>query len=164
MNIFYLHNDPEVAASYHCDKHCVKMILESAQLLSTAHRILDGDDYADSVGLYKSFSPNHPSAVWVRESRENYRWLWEMTFALCREYNKRYDKTHAIQRVGILGALAPSPDNIVSSGFTSPPQCMPDQYKVDGDVVQGYKNYYHGEKAYFAQWRLGEPEWWKGAA
>ena len=63
MNIFYLDKNPEIAAQYHCDKHCVKMILESAQLLSTAHRVLDGDKWADDQGLYKSFSPNHPCAI-----------------------------------------------------------------------------------------------------
>jgi hypothetical protein len=162
MNIFYLHENPEVAASFHCDKHCVKMILESAQLLSTAHRELDGSEYADSVSLYKSFSPNHPSALWVRESCDNYRWLWKLMFELCLEYNKRYEKHHAIVRKGLLSALSPSPTNMEYKGFTSPPPCMPDQYKVEGDTVQSYQNYYHGEKAYFAKWRLGEPDWWKG--
>ena len=53
MNIFYLDRDPVIAAQMMCDKHVVKMILESAQMLSTAHRVLDGDEYADKVGLYK---------------------------------------------------------------------------------------------------------------
>ena len=43
MNIFYLHENPEICAEYHCDKHVVKMILETAQMLSTAHRIIDGE-------------------------------------------------------------------------------------------------------------------------
>jgi len=164
MNIFYLHDNPEVAASWHCDKHCIKMILESAQLLSTAHRELDGDEYADSVNLYKSFSPNHPSNIWIREARANYRWVWDLLFALCSEYTERYDKVHAVQRNGILSALAPSPSNIPLEVFSQPPQCMPDEYKVQDDTVLSYRNYYHGEKAYFAKWRLGEPTWWKGAA
>ena len=46
MNIFYLDRDPVIAAQMMCDKHVVKMILESAQMLSTAHRVLDGDEYA----------------------------------------------------------------------------------------------------------------------
>ena len=96
MNIFYLDKDAEIAAQYHCDKHCVKMILESAQLLSTAHRVLDGDEDADRLGLYKSFSPNHPSAIWVRQSDQNYNWLWELLHYLGIEYSKRYDKVHSI--------------------------------------------------------------------
>jgi len=138
MNIFYLDPDPEVAARYHCDKHCVKMILESAQLLSTAHRVLDGDEFADEQGIYKAFSPNHPSAIWTRESCENYDYVWDLT------------------------GLAIYPHNLLMKSFTPPPQCMPDEYKVEGDPVQAYKNYYHGEKAYFAEWRLGAPLWWKG--
>jgi hypothetical protein len=42
MNIFVLDTNPAKAAKYHNNKHCVKMILETAQLLSTAHRIIDG--------------------------------------------------------------------------------------------------------------------------
>ena len=164
MNIFYLDHDPQIAASFHCDKHCVKMILESAQLLSTAHRILDGDEYANSVDLYKPFSPNHPSAIWVRESYDNYRWLWKLMQELCLEYNKRYEKHHAVVRKSLLSALCPSPTNIEHKGFIEPPQCMPDQYRIEGNAVQSYRDYYHGEKAHFAEWRLGEPDWWKGAA
>ena len=163
MNIFYLDKDAEIAAQYHCDKHCVKMILESAQLLSTAHRVLDGDEDADRLGLYKSFSPNPPSANWVRQSDQNYNWLWELLHYLGIEYSKRYDKVHSIHS-SIRIALGISPSNIPRTVFMAPPQCMPDQYKVEDDPVQGYKNYYHGEKASFAQWRLGEPAWWKGAA
>jgi len=72
MNIFYLDPDPRVCAGMHCDKHCVKMILETAQLLCTAHRVLDGDESADSLGLYKAAFKNHPCAVWVRECADNY--------------------------------------------------------------------------------------------
>ena len=45
MNIFYLHKKPEISAQLHCDKHVVKMIIEYAQMLSTAHRMLDGRPY-----------------------------------------------------------------------------------------------------------------------
>ena len=66
MNIFYLDRNPVVAAQMMCDKHVVKMILESAQILSTAHRVLDGDEHADNVGMYKMTHKNHPSTIWVR--------------------------------------------------------------------------------------------------
>ena len=78
MNIFYLDEDPILAAQMHCDKHVVKMILESAQLLSTAHRLLDGNKLADERGLYKATHINHPSSIWVRKSSENYYWLWNL--------------------------------------------------------------------------------------
>ena len=53
MNIFYLNESPEIAAVEHNDKHCVKMILESAQMLCTAHRVLDGNERADELFMYK---------------------------------------------------------------------------------------------------------------
>ena len=94
MNIFYLDKDPVIAAQMHCDKHVVKMILESAQLMSTAHRFLDGDRYADKNGLYKLTHKNHPTAIWVRKSKENYMWTWNLLDALLQEYTKRYNKHH----------------------------------------------------------------------
>jgi hypothetical protein len=93
MNIFYLDRDPVIAAQMMCDKHVVKMILESAQMLSTAHRVLDGDEYANKMGLYKLAHKNHPSTIWVRTSSENYRWLFNHYDALMQEYTYRYDKT-----------------------------------------------------------------------
>ena len=75
MNIFYLHDDPEVCAKSHCDKHVVKMILEYSQLLSTAHHELDGEP---SIECYKSTHKNHPSALWARTNRSNYNWLWSL--------------------------------------------------------------------------------------
>ena len=98
MNIFYLDRDPVVAAKMHCDKHVVKMILESAQMLSTAHRVLDGDEYADERGLYKMAHKNHPSTIWVRTSTDNYMWLNRLFGALCKEYTYRYNKQHSSQK------------------------------------------------------------------
>ena len=161
MNIFYLDKNPEIAAQYHCDKHCVKMILESAQLLSTAHRVLDGNKWADEQGLYKSFSPNHPSAIWTRASCENYDYVWDLAHYLCKEFTKRYEKVHAVQKNNLLIALAVYPHNLDLNGFTPPPQCMPDQYKVDNNTVLAYQNYYHGKKASLTQWRLGKPDRWQ---
>lgn len=144
MNIFYLDADPILAAQQQCDKHVVKMILETAQLLSTAHRELDGDAYADSVGLYKATHKNHPSAVWVRECVGNYHWAHVHLTALCAEYTRRYDKTHKTQR--LLAPLAVMPSAISSKdAITDVPQCMPDDYKCS-DSVAAYRDYYQQEK------------------
>ena len=78
MNIFYLHEDPQEASEMMCDKHNVKMILESAQMLSTAHRVLDGDEYADQHELHKATHKNHPSTVWTRSTDENYDWHFDL--------------------------------------------------------------------------------------
>ena len=168
MNIFMLDYNPILAARMHCDKHVVKMILESAQMLSTAHRVLDGDDYADANILYKPTHKNHPSNVWVRENHDNYRWLHFLFLHLLLEYEKRYNKTHACNR--LVNHLSPCPENIITDDEKNVfnvhlylPQCMPDQYKVEGDAVQAYRNYYKAEKSYFAKWQRGtsEPTWWK---
>jgi hypothetical protein len=158
MNIFYLDTAPEKAAQMHCDKHCIKMILETAQLLCTAHRELDGNERADKYKLYKSGFKNHPSAKWVRESADNYLWAYYLFVNLCEEYEIRYNKNHMSER--LLSPLKHLPFNIsVDKDFTPPPQCMPDQYK-GGDTVKAYRDYYLGEKMYFAQWQYTKkPDW-----
>ena len=160
MNIFYLDRDPTVAAQMMCDKHVVKMILESAQMLSTAHRVLDGDTYADLVGMYKMAHRNHPSSMWVRSSDKNYRWLYAHMTALMSEYTYRYGKHHATER--LLEPLRNPPIVIAETSqrsFSDPPQCMPDYCKAD-DTVSAYQNYYILEKSDFATWKhRDKPEW-----
>ena len=143
MNIFFLSEDPIEAARMQCDRHVVKMILESAQLLSTAHRENDGDEWADEVGLYKRTHKNHPSAVWARQSSEHYAWLYHHFEALCDEYRYRYGKEHLTWRK-LSDVLGNQPRNI-GEGWVDPPQCMPDKYKHDS-CVQAYRNYYALDK------------------
>ncbi len=155
MNIFYLDRNPVKAARLHCDKHVVKMILESAQMLCTAHRQLDGDTYADAHNLYKNAHINHPSTKWVRSGNLNYRYLYNLFVALCDEYTYRYGKTHTTDSKLRL-VLSKTPDNINHfEPFTDPPQCMPDQYK-NTDTILAYQQYYLGEKADFAKWKSRE--------
>ena len=90
MNIFYLHPDPLRSAEMHCDKHCVKMILETAQMLCTAHRAMDGDENADKEGMYKTAHLNHPSTKWVRGSLLQYEWTYHLFKFLCEEYHYRF--------------------------------------------------------------------------
>ena len=161
MNIFYLDKDPVIAAQMSCDKHCIKMILESAQMLSTAHRVLDGDEYADNVGLYKMAHKNHPSTIWVRSSSANYDWLWKHMRALMREYTHRYGKIHATERLN--EPLAKIPTNInFGNLYVDPPQCMPEECKGE-DTVLAYQKYYIIEKSKIATWNKtrSAPKWWK---
>jgi len=175
MNIFYLDHDPKVCAEMHVDKHCVKMILEYAQLLSTAHRILDGTEFTgvsktgrkqtrfvlsdsrESI-LYSATHVNHPSAVWVRKSDANYAWLFRLFGELMDEYTYRYGKTHACERLA--DALSYRPKNIPKGSFTEPTPAMPDNYKVSGDSISSYKNYYLGDKQRMFSWKKRPtPEW-----
>lgn len=162
MNIFYLDNNPSVAAQAMTDKHVVKMILESAQLLCTAHRVLDGEPVIqrsvngrrltryshptlDDV-LYKSTHINHPSGVWVRESKANYLWLYEHFLTLCSEYTNRYNRTHATyERLGIL--LRATPLSLTSAPFTPIKLAMPKPYHLP-DPVESYRVYYEAEKLF----------------
>ena len=180
MNIFYLSRDTKECAELHTDKHVVKMILEYAQLLSTAHRILDGTVYTDKTAnnrkilrwklennirentLYKATHANHPSAIWVRQSRDNYAWLWKLLNSVCEEYTYRYGKVHKVQRDGLLEELRFVPSGIAEHpSFTEPTPAMPDKYKVINDSITSYKNYYVGDKQHLASWKKRNvPNWY----
>jgi len=154
MNIFLLDTDTRKCAQYHCDKHVVKMILETAQLLCGVHHMID--QVTDQVP-YKLSHKNHPCAIWSRESLSNYLYLCDLGLELCREYTYRYGKRHKSQDV-IEWCIVNKP-NIVDKGFTEPARAMPDEYKVDS-VVESYRNYYIGEKSKIAVWKNREiPEW-----
>jgi hypothetical protein len=142
MNIFYLSEDPVKAASFFYNKHVVKMILESAQLLCTAHLISDGPN---ANVPYKATHKNHPSAIWARESVSNYIWLYDHMIALGNEYTRRYGKKH-LTILKCSGVLSKAPNNVTKVDLTPMPQCMPDQYKVPGNSVEAYWNYYEAEK------------------
>ena len=158
MNIFYVDEDPKVAAQMMCDKHVVKMILESAQMLCSAHRVLDGDYYADKVGLYKIAHKNHPSTKWARSSHQHYKWLFDHMIGLMEEYTYRYGKHHASER--LMQHLSQYPKTIPFGDFVDPPQCMPECCKDENDVVEAYRNYYIKEKSSFARWKnSGQPDW-----
>ena len=157
MNIFYLDKNPYFIAPQLNNKHTVKMILESAQMLWTAHRELDGNDYADECEGYKTTHKNHPSAVWTRTTNKNYQWHYDLFLAMMQEYSYRYNKHHKCEK--FMHTLCRSPENICEGVFTAPPQCMPDEYKCD-DTVQAYRNYYIGAKSHIAEWKnRKQPEW-----
>ena len=167
MNIFYLDRDPAIAARFHNDKHTIKMILESAQLLSTAHRLLDGTNNVlpdDRNGiLYRATHKNHPSAIWVRSDLDHYRWVYNLLYFLIAEYRYRYkDRAHKTER--LLPYLLDAPHNISMDGplaMVDPPQCMPDDCKHE-DCVTAYRQYYKKHKYHIAKWtRREQPEWWQ---
>lgn len=178
MNVFYLNKNPIECAKQHCDKHVVKMIIEYAQLLSTANRVLDGTEYIDDSSgrkikrwrldddreqlLYKASHVNHPDNIWVRQNHNNYLWLNQLFMALCKEYEYRYGRVHETARK-LYGKLTTPPKNIPVGLFFEPPQCMPYTCKML-DTIEGYKRYYIREKADFAKWTNRQiPEWFQNA-
>ena len=166
MNIFVLDNNIQKCAQYHCDKHVGKMLLESCQLLCTAHHVLDGDNKREGI-LYKSTHKAHPASIWCREKVDNYIWLYHLARHLSEEYTKRYHKVHlSWKRHSKVLSMPPSAQIDVSriSRFEPSPHplCMPDEYKIEGDTVQSYRNYYLHEKSDFAQWNHSpKPPWWE---
>ena len=181
MNIFYLHSDPKLCAEWAVDSHCIKMILESAQLLSTAHRLLDGVEYTDKTKtgrnvkrwrlpddretiLYSATHINHPCAIWCRESNNNYTWLWSYLYEHCCEYNHRYGKLHKVDTSGLLNRLMYLPNNIPVGYKTQPPSAMDTKYIISENAVDNYRNYYKYGKAHLHKWKNRDaPEWLKEA-
>ena len=176
MNIFALHTDPVIAAQMHCDKHVVKMIIEYAQLMSTAHRVLDGTMYLDKTKnnrnikrwrlvdtiseseVYKASHINHPSGIWTRKTKANYEYLYTMFVALCEEYTIRYGRKHLTQEK-LEHILCTAPVNIPDGELTELPQAMPDDAKLP-NVIEAYRNYYRVYKKDFAKWTKRQtPEW-----
>jgi hypothetical protein len=146
------------------------MILETAQLLSTAHRVLDGEqstrihnnrkqqvwslrDGRDSI-LYKATHINHPSAVWVRNSKHNYYWLAELLLKLCEEYTYRYGKRHKVEQIGLADVLQAAPLNSpLLVKFAEPTPAMPDECVILGDSIASYRKYYNTKKRHIASWK-----------
>lgn len=168
MNIFFLDEDPKLAAEYHCDKHVVKMILESAQLLCTAVNVKAGEQ----VTPYKTTHTNHPCSVWVRESYDNFSWLYNLMLELERERRYRWGSRvehksiTALLSEGILlqeawkayklPVLTLQPPALE---ITPPALAMPDHCKL-GDAVQSYRQYYREEKTDLHIWTNRDQPWW----
>lgn len=154
MNIFILSEDPIQAARYQCNKHVVKMILESAQLLVTA--------FPEGETPYKHTHFNHPCAKWTRQSIANYEWLLSHAIELCNEYTRRYDRVHKTENI-IKSLKRPNLPNI---GMTEFVRAIKEPWKSQSNkmsIVDAYRHYYLGDKARFAKWepRTREPSWWK---
>lgn len=152
MNIFILDRNIEKCARYHCDQHVVKMILESVQMLCTA---LNKKGFATP---YRPTHMNHPCVLWVEESFENFSWLKNLALALNAEYRFRFERDSDHKSILVLEEITDFQyDN---RGLTEFAQAMPDQYKIPGDAVAAYRQFYLGEKMKFAKWtKRSIPAW-----
>ena len=152
MNIFILDNEIEKCAQYHCDQHVVKMILESVQMLCTA---LNKKGFTTP---YKSTHIKHPCVLWVEESFENFTWLQNRAIALNTEYRFRFERDSDHKSIFVLSEL--SNYTYDNRGLTEFAQAMPDKYKIPGNAVKAYRQFYLGEKMKFAKWtKRHSPEW-----
>lgn len=182
MNIFVLHENPEIAAQMHCDKHCNKMIVEHAQMLASAYystlgisRKKEIPEKQEAVNeMFKGWPRkhadgrehhyaithvNHPCTVWTRTSIENFNWLLDCTDSLCTEFNIRWKHQPSIKK--IIDWMRQNPPNLPSIGLTPFAQAMPDCFKSE-DAPTAYRQYYAMKTTYMKlEWRYTDtPEWW----
>lgn len=162
MNIFLLDEDPALAAKYHNDKHVVKMILESAQMLHAAWRMFPpSEDILQDENLYRLTHKNHPCTVWARATLENWKWLYELMTHLNNEYKERY--AHSVSHLSFRkteALLGNYSYPILPSGDRTPwALAMPDEYKKP-NAVEAYRQYYMAEKDHIASWKNGKPSWY----
>lgn len=151
MNIFVLDNDPKLAASYHNNKHVVKMILESSQILCNAFDNIDTP--------YKKTHTKHPCCIWVKESLSNFNWLLSLSEALGDEFKLRYKNIH--KSIEVINWCKANTSKLLLNdiGLTKFALAMPDKYKSD-NAVTSYRNYYLSEKLYFSKWSVREIPYW----
>lgn len=152
MNLFILDKDPILAARYNCDKHCIKIILESAQMMCNL--------YPKNKSPYRHTHINHPMTKWVGLTSANFKWCLAHAKALCAEYTKRYGKVHKTQAV--IEWIERNPPSFIRHDFTEPPQCFGDNVDrcyVRGDAVAGYRKYYKLVKRSIAAWKVEKPYW-----
>lgn len=169
MNLFILHEDPCICATYHSDQH-MKMCLEAAQLISSAVSVL-GKYFPNAAPLlYKPTHYNHPCCKWVRESRENFKWTVELCLALQLEKayrdGKGYEKCSEVARNAVshyshLFPSIPQTPYAIAINTIKYPNVVIDVT----NPVQTYRDYYKQGKLKFskkgeATWRKrGLPEW-----
>ena len=159
MNIFVLDKCPIQSAQMQCDKHIVKMPLETAQMLySVWHRHGQGDKVP-----YREVHKKHPCTLWTGDSLLNYDWLWKHGMELCFEYTRRYNKIHKCQQVIMdLHKLHATMFYYCDTNGTPHPQAMPDEYKstklrVHNNAVKAYRTYYVNAKKSIAKWEKSRP-------
>jgi hypothetical protein len=164
MNIFYLHHNTRKCARYHVDRHVVKMILETMQILCSAIWVSIENGNNEPVPPLRLTHKNHPSCVWARANKSNWIWLKKLGKSLCKEYTRRYSKTDKAGNVLIKIHKLEAPlralcvPNIPDGEFTQPTQAMPDEYKNESSLV-AYRNYYIKGKKHLHSWKDGRHAW-----
>lgn len=179
MNIFVLSEDPVAAARMQCDKHVVKMTTETAQLLSTAHRVLDGSvtvytkngrhrihwkmhDIEKESRLYRATHVKHPCTIWTASNSANYQWLYRHFIALCNEYTRRYEKIHRCETL-LADMLRDVPQNIKVSRMMTPfvkaMKSAPPEVQNNPDPIEAYRQFYK-TKPFRMTWKNAEKPIW----
>jgi len=163
MNLFILSLLQKQIAEWMFDSHIVKIILEAVQVLSTAKRLVDPDDpNLVEMQIYKIAHKNHPVTIWVRQSQQNYIWTLILVYEMHKEWRYRFGHTKEEYHKSFLvaGQLLkhmPSADKFPQQGLTPFAQAMPEEYKVPGDPVKAYQQYYMSpQKSHLLKWTKRE--------
>lgn len=157
MNIFFLDRNIEKCAQAHCDKHVNKMILEGAQLLASAHHMTN-PQAGTILDMYRLTHKNHPDAIWVRASINNYIYLMDLMEALNTECQYRYE--HKKDHVSWTKVLNWPYPKLPDLPFSDPPKCVHDDHKGISDTVEAYRAYYKRDKADIVTWTKRLPPKW----
>lgn len=165
LNIFHLHPNPEVCAEHYVDIHLGKILIECAQMLSTAVRLTPGaGDEFHLNSFYQATHINHPMNVWVRSSYSNWYWTILHAMALSKEYTYRLLKIHGAHGNGLNPLLDDDVNIFMHRNLpyapTPFPLCIPDHYKFYDDPHWAYRAYYKFGKSHVHKWtKRGPPEW-----
>ena len=158
MNIFFLSPNPRQCAKWHCDKHVVKMILESTQILYTCHHLHGGSARVEAKAPiclttgkrgYKKHAAKHPSVLWAASALPHYIWLCWLALELVREHAYRFQpkRPHSsLEHLVWLVRHAPPGLCGQLQWISAPTPAMPDEYKVYDTVEECYRAYYMGQK------------------
>lgn len=173
MNIFVLHPNPRKSARWHVDKHVIKMLLETCQLLYTAHWVVaypELKQHKSPVALsraqkglsvpasmesapcsslgqigYRPCHVLHPCAVWTRQTAGNYHWLSRLGLHLAEEYLYRFGKHHACEEhIRWLHEHRPALRPYPRRPFAI---AMAEEYRISKNPIICYRHYYRTSKA-----------------
>jgi len=189
LNILWLDDDPSVAAQQHCDRHVPKMIMETAQILSSVWHVQAGvhagaawtqvlsvdwlpptqaappreiDWFSVTLcgqRIYRARHTIHPAVAWACQYGGNYDWLYKLGMALLAEYEYRFGRLHACMPVLRTLELMPPPLLKTADQFCDGRIIMPAEIAAE-EVVESYRNYYRKSKLNSLQYTRRKPPTW----
>lgn len=152
MNLFYLSDNHEENASFHADKH-MKMLLEATQLLCTTFHL------QEIHAPYRRTHQNHPSAIWTRAAKNNFKWVISYADSLSKEYSYRYGKRHASSEVLLWAQKNARLLRFPQEESTPFALAMPDEFKTSCPI-ESYRNYYREAKKHLHSWKNRDKPYW----
>lgn len=151
MNMYWLDDDLELNARYHCNAH-FKLILETAQMLCNISRKFG------HIPPYKVSHQNHPCQLWIEESFQN--WLWARNYAIALDKERMWRRQSNVphKSIEVIKSL-PIPD-LLDKGITPFYQGVPKDLRAPDNPSKAYRDFFCRDRLYLAEWgRRGAPDW-----